>query len=53
MRKLKMQKTKIDCRYIAGFFDGEGSAMIVTIKIKCEKHWRWNNKSNKENYILV
>lgn len=29
-----MNKTKIDYQYIAGFFDGEGSAMILTVKRK-------------------
>lgn len=29
-----MQKTKIDKAYIAGFFDGEGSAMVLTSRIK-------------------
>jgi len=29
-----MNRTKIDNKYIAGFFDGEGSAMVLTIRIK-------------------
>jgi len=33
-----MNKTKIDYSYIAGFFDGEGSAMILTVKRKEENN---------------
>jgi hypothetical protein len=41
-----MNRTKIECEqikwsYIAGFFDGEGSAMILTIKRKREGVFRF------------